>query len=76
VISFTPLPVYSQGNSRLYPFYRRLGGPQRLVERYGQEKNLFFFTRNRTPTPDVRFYENPYSGSGVITCGYGEVNIL
>jgi hypothetical protein len=39
VVSFTPLPLYPQGNSPWYPLERRLGGPQSRSRRGGEEKN-------------------------------------
>jgi hypothetical protein len=39
VVSFTPWPLYPQGKSSWYPFYRRLGGPQSRSGRGGEEKN-------------------------------------
>jgi hypothetical protein len=39
VISFTPRPLYPQGKSHLYPFDRRLSGPQSLSGRGGEEKD-------------------------------------
>jgi hypothetical protein len=39
VVSFTPRPLYPQGKSPLYPLDRRLGGPQSLSGRSGEEKN-------------------------------------
>jgi hypothetical protein len=38
-VSFTPRPLYSQGNSPWYPLDRRLGGPQSRSGRGGKEKN-------------------------------------
>jgi hypothetical protein len=40
VVSFLPLPLYSQGNSHQYPLYRRLGGPHNQSGHYEEEKNL------------------------------------
>jgi hypothetical protein len=40
VVSFTPLPLYSQRNFLRYPLDRRLGGPQSRSGRFGDEKNL------------------------------------
>jgi hypothetical protein len=37
--SFTPRPLYPQGNSPWYPLDRRLGGPQSRFGRSGEEKN-------------------------------------
>jgi hypothetical protein len=37
-VSFTLRPLYTQGQSPLYPLDRRLGGPQRLSGRGGEEK--------------------------------------
>jgi hypothetical protein len=39
VVSFTPWPLYPQGKSPMYPLDRRLGGPQSLSGRGGEEKN-------------------------------------
>jgi hypothetical protein len=39
VVSFTPLPLYSEGKSHLYPVDRGLGGPQSRSGRGGEEKN-------------------------------------
>jgi len=38
VVSLTPRPLYLRGKSRCYPSDRRLGGPQRLSGRGGEEK--------------------------------------
>jgi hypothetical protein len=40
VVSFTPLPLYSQGKSPQYPFDRRLAGPQSRPGLSGEEKIL------------------------------------
>jgi hypothetical protein len=40
VISFTPRSLYSRGNRTQYPLWRRLGGPQRQSELYGEDKVL------------------------------------
>jgi hypothetical protein len=40
VVSFTPRPPYSRGNSRRYPLNRRLGGSQRVSRRGGKRKFL------------------------------------
>jgi hypothetical protein len=39
VVSFTPRPLYPQGNSPWYPLDRSLGGPQSRSGRGGEEKN-------------------------------------
>jgi hypothetical protein len=39
VVSFTPRPLYHQGNSPCYPLDRRFGGPQSRSGRGGEEKN-------------------------------------
>jgi hypothetical protein len=39
VVSFTPPPLYPQGNSPWYPLDRRLGGPQSRSGRRSEEKN-------------------------------------
>jgi hypothetical protein len=39
VVNFTPLPLYPQGKSLLYPLDRRLGGPQNRSERGGEGQN-------------------------------------
>jgi len=39
VASFTPLPLYLQGKSPLYPLDRRLDGPQSRSGRGDEEKN-------------------------------------
>jgi hypothetical protein len=39
VVSFTTRPLYSQGKSRWYPLYRRLGGTQSRSGSGGEEKN-------------------------------------
>jgi hypothetical protein len=49
VVSFTPLPLYSQERAPQYTLARRLDGPQSLSGRSGVEKNLSPFG-NRTPT--------------------------
>jgi len=36
VVSFTPQPLYPQGNSPWYPLGRRLGGPQSRSEHGGE----------------------------------------
>jgi hypothetical protein len=38
-VRFTPLPLYPLGKSPLYTLDRRLGGPQNLSGRSGEEKN-------------------------------------
>jgi hypothetical protein len=38
VVSFTALPFQSQGDSSRYPLYRRLGGPQNLSAKYGEDE--------------------------------------
>jgi hypothetical protein len=38
VVRFTPLPLYSRGNSPGYPSYTRLKGPQSRSELYGERK--------------------------------------
>jgi len=43
VVSFTPLPLYPQGKIPWYPLDRRLGGPQSLSGRGGEEKQLITF---------------------------------
>jgi hypothetical protein len=40
VVSFTPRPLYPQGNNSWYPLDRRLGGPQSRFGRGGEEKNF------------------------------------
>jgi hypothetical protein len=44
-----PLPLYSRGKSPQYPSVKRLGGLQRQLELYGEEKNFFLLpgTGNR-----------------------------
>jgi hypothetical protein len=39
VVSFTPRPLYLQGESPWYPWNKRLGGPQSGSGRGGEEKN-------------------------------------
>jgi hypothetical protein len=39
VVSLTPRPLNTQGNSPRYPLDRRLGGPQSRSGRGGEEKN-------------------------------------
>jgi hypothetical protein len=39
VVSFTLWPLYPHGRRSCYPFNRRLGGPQSLPGRGGEEKN-------------------------------------
>jgi hypothetical protein len=39
VVSFTTLPLYTQGKSPSYPLDRRLGRPQSRCGRGGEEKN-------------------------------------
>jgi hypothetical protein len=51
VVSFTPRPLYPQGNSPWYPLDRRLGGPQSRSGRGGEE-------RNSQPPPGIEPY-NP-----------------
>jgi hypothetical protein len=48
VVSFTPRPFYTRGNSPLYPLDRRLGGSQSRYGRRGEETNLAP-AGNRTP---------------------------
>jgi hypothetical protein len=48
VVSYTPLPLYSQGQSPLYPLVRRLGGPQRRSGHGGEETNPPVPAGNRT----------------------------
>jgi hypothetical protein len=40
MVSFTPRPLYLQGNSPLYPLSRRLAGPPSRSGRYEEEKNF------------------------------------
>jgi hypothetical protein len=42
-ISFTPRPLYTEGKSLRYPLDRRLGGPQNLSGRCGEEKNPLLY---------------------------------
>jgi hypothetical protein len=44
VVSFTPLPLYTQGKSPRYPPHRRLDGPQSRAGYYRGEKNLLPFS--------------------------------
>jgi len=46
VVSFTPRPLYPQGKSLRYPLDRKLGGPQSLSGRGGEENNF-------KPTPGI-----------------------
>jgi hypothetical protein len=39
MVSFTPRPLYPQGESPWYPLNRRLGGPQSRSGRGGENKN-------------------------------------
>jgi hypothetical protein len=50
VVSFTPLPLYSQGKSPRYPLDRRLSEPQSRSGRFGEEK-ILDPTGTRTPNP-------------------------
>jgi hypothetical protein len=50
VVSFTPRPLYPQGNSPRYPLDRRLDGPQSWSGRRGEDK-ILDPTGTRTPTP-------------------------
>jgi hypothetical protein len=47
VVSFTRRPLYRRGKSPWYAFYIRLGGPQNLSGRRGEEKNLFITDEDR-----------------------------
>jgi hypothetical protein len=38
-VSFTPQPLYHQGNCPRHPLNRKLGGPQNRSGRYGEDKN-------------------------------------
>jgi hypothetical protein len=40
-VSFTPLPLYPQGNSLRHPLYKRPDAPQSRSGRYGEKKNHF-----------------------------------
>jgi hypothetical protein len=40
IISFTPWPLYHQGNRLQYPFEMKLGGPQSRSGRCGENKNV------------------------------------
>jgi hypothetical protein len=40
-VRVTPPPLYPQGKSTSYPLDRRLGGPQNLSGRGGEEKNSY-----------------------------------
>jgi hypothetical protein len=48
VVSFTPLPLYPQGNSPQYPLDRRLGRPRSRSGQHGEEK-ILDPTRIQTP---------------------------
>jgi hypothetical protein len=39
VLSFTPRPLHPQRKSQCFPLNRRLGGPQNISGRGGEEKN-------------------------------------
>jgi hypothetical protein len=39
-VSFTPRPLYPRGKTPRYPLDRKLGGPQSLSGRFGEEKIL------------------------------------
>jgi hypothetical protein len=64
----------SLGKSPRYPFYRRLGGPQRRSGRYGEVK-IFYPIGTRTPAPPGRparsqsLYRLSYPGSKKILIG-------
>jgi hypothetical protein len=61
VVSFTPRPLYPQGKSPWLPLDRRLGGPQGLSGRGGEEKNSSRSESNpRTPIvqPVAQRYTN------------------
>jgi hypothetical protein len=63
VVSFTPPPLYFQGNSPFYPFDRRLGGPQSRSGRGGEEKNSQKATEDWRKLHNVEFhcfYSSPY----------------
>jgi hypothetical protein len=49
VVSFRPRPLYPRGNSPLYPFDWRLGGPQSQSVRRGEDK-ILDLTGTQTPT--------------------------
>jgi hypothetical protein len=53
VVSFTPRPLYSQGNSPWYPLDRRLGGPQSRSGRGGEEKTYIVCLLNMAAHPQV-----------------------
>jgi hypothetical protein len=53
MISFTPLPLYTQGKSPRYPVDKRLGGSQRRPERCGEVKIQY--------RPETRTLANPSS---------------
>jgi hypothetical protein len=75
VISFTPRLLYPWGKRPRYPLDRRLGGPQSLSVRCGEEQNLApAGTRARAvhpvaiPTPvKHRYWASPAANSA--TCG-------
>jgi hypothetical protein len=48
VVSFTPLPLYPQGEIPRHPLDRRLSGPQRRSGRGGEEKNSQPVAQHRT----------------------------
>jgi hypothetical protein len=51
VVSFTPRPLYPQGKSPWYPLDRRLGGPQSLSGRGGEEKKSSPRRESNSRTP-------------------------
>jgi hypothetical protein len=70
-VSFTLLPLYSQGNSQQYPLDRRLDGPQSRSGHYGEDKNLVP-ARNRTPA--VQPVACLYLGSSKRECSSHFIN--
>jgi hypothetical protein len=49
MVSFTPLPFYTQGRSPTYPLCRRLGGSQSQSGHCGEEKKSLALAGNQTP---------------------------
>jgi hypothetical protein len=65
VVSFTPRPVYSRGNSPRYPLDRRLGRPQSWFGHCGVETNVLSLPgiEPRPCNPYPSLYRLSYSGS-------------
>jgi hypothetical protein len=53
VVSFTSLPLYSQGKSPWYPLDRRLGGPSAVLGAVVKRKNPSLRRESNPRTPII-----------------------